>query len=192
MRSFRPLPFAALPLLLASLACTKVGVELQPYHRPDAQGFVVSLHASNTDQYQVVVWHPEGHFYALDGSSIPFQAKLVGDPQRPTSVLAEKRDFSRHGVGIGVGTQAGPLRAEAGLFRGSSNETRTVTARTAWTFDRRRWEEGRPFRLVLIRGMEPFQLEKRMEIEVSLGQQVGSAEGLRVQVVSQDPIPKEF
>ncbi len=172
--------------MLLSSACARVGTELTPAVRAEVQGFVVALHTDGEDSYQVVVWHPQGHFYAFCESAAPFQAKLLGDAMRPSTASSESFTFTERTT-----THVTPLQTLLG--GGSHTTVRTEqarrTARTCWSFDRGRWKERRPFRLAFIRGWEPLIPEKRMEIEITLGPEVGSAEGLTARLVSQDPFP---
>lgn len=187
----RPLlqPIGIALLSSALLGCLLPGPELRPYVRPDVDGFVVTMHSSGRHDYQLVLWHPHDHFYAYSESQIPFQAKLIGDPQMPITNVTEKFDYKQKETTVGVGGKVGPVFASVQSTEGRKETTTARAARTGWTFSQARWEEHRPFRLVLIRGFKPLTEEKRMELEITLGPTVGSVEGLTVRKVSMDPIP---
>ncbi len=170
-------------LMVMSLACQKVGVELPLAHRPAVEGFEVTLHARDADRFQVVVSHPRNHFYNCDQTGVPWQAKLLGDPQHPfttsKTAFTYTEQSSSHSSLLG-GRVTSTNRVETG----------TTTARTVWSFDRARWAEGRPFRLVFIRGFAPITEEKRMELEITLGAQVGSAGGRGGLRLPRGPLPR--
>lgn len=173
------------------LGCLTMGPELTPYTRPDVEGFVVTVHRTGVNDFQIAVWHPQRHFYSPQGeNAIPFQAKLIGDPQMPITNLTEAFEYTKRESRVGIGAKAGPVYAGVSSTQGSSKTVTERTARTGWTFTPTRWAERRPFRLVLIRGFKPLTEEKRMEIEITLGPTIGSAEGLTVRKVSMDPIPE--
>lgn len=185
---FTPTLFISSTLLISSVSCVKLGPELSPYPRPDVEGFVVTLHRANSEEYQIAVWHPQGHYYSFGESTLPFQAKLIGDPQSPRTSSSEKFSFSHQSFETGVGVRVGSIQAVAETSTGTHQSTVTRTARTAWNFSRARWDERRPFRLVFIRGYSPIAPESRMEFEIGLGPTVGSAEGLSIRKISKDPV----
>lgn len=89
----------------------------------------------------------------------------------------------------------GYLRPEQGNgFRVEMQDDRLFAATTTvnsgqradystWNFDRARWEQHRPFRILVSIGQAPMVPEHKAWLEVDLGRETGQGEGLRVRVL---------
>ena len=180
----------SLIVFFTGVGCVNLGPELRPYPHPDVDGFVVTLHSKESGEYQIAVWHPKNNFYAFSGNSnLPFQAKLIGDPQTPFTSTSESKYYSSQGCESGIKIGIGNAYLKTSSRESKENSVISSTTRTVWSFTRERWEEKRPFRLVIIRGFAPLFKESRMEIDINLGPIVGSAEGLTVNKTYIDPVP---
>lgn len=143
-----------IPVLLL-LGCAKPGPELTVV-RPQGEGWSLSLHAGTPGHWELVLWHPEA--FQIRGDD-PVRSFLLGEKIKPSVSSETTQSFKE--------------------------PARTVTT-TRWVLDEARWRTGEPFQIRVKHGfpnMEPFSTFREVLLEVRLGPQPGSPEGLMVRVL---------
>jgi len=155
-------------ILFAAPLLAGLGPELTPHHRSDDRGWVASLHEDGKDQWQVAIWYPAG-LMEME-KNIPTRTRLRGDKGSISNVFSQSADVD-----------ISPL--------GDHSKVRRDYGHSAWSVDKARWAEGRPFQLEIKKGMSPFSKVHSVLLEIKLGPEPGKSEGIQVRLLEKDEVP---